>query len=188
MDSSVNAAFIAAGFAVITCIINIIVSAVNSKKDNNLKIIVETRIKYMQSIREANAIFIGIANPDVIQYCSKTNTGLFFYPKELAEAAGVLKTLLKLFYPIENRLIKLICSIEDNCLWLFGNDATNELTEAIKSDLAKYTKLFAQYDWVYWQYIIQQADGNFKNSHKDFDETYEETRLNITKSYGYIWE
>jgi hypothetical protein len=187
MDSAVIAALIAAGLAVVTCIVNLIVSSMNSKKNSNLKIIVKTRLKYMQSLRNANSIFIGISNPDITLYCIKCNKNKYFYPKELAEAAGILKTLLKPFYPIENRLLGMINSIENNCLNLFLNGETNGLIEKIKTELKLYIKLFTQYDWAFWQYIIKQADGKDKNSDKDFDEIYEDTRKNIISLYNYDW-
>jgi hypothetical protein len=192
MDSAVKIAFITAGVAFITCIMNMIVIFINSKKSGNLKIIVETRIKYMQSLREANAIFIGCSNPDVILQCAKIINGMYVYPKELAEAAGLLKTLLKPFYRIENKLIEKINSIEQKCLDLYINGATYNLIETIKTERADYIKLFAQYDWAYWQFIMKQADSKYKYSSQSFDDVYEETRRDIVdyakvEKFVYDW-
>jgi hypothetical protein len=187
MDSAVIAAFIAAGFAVVTSVVNIVVSSVNAKKSCNIQVIVETRIAYMQKLREANATFIGIANPDIILQSTQLNDSFFVYHKEMAESVGVLKTLLKPFYPVENRLIKMIDSIEKNCLSLFKNEKDSILSDKIENEIAIYTNLFSQYDWVLWQFIMKQADGKFRNSNMDFDDVYEETKKGIIKNYKYEW-
>jgi hypothetical protein len=186
MDSGIIAA-IAAAFAVLTSVINIVVSTIYANKSSNIKVVVETRINYMQELRSANAIFLGMANPNVILKCEKINNESFVYLKNIVKSAGILKTLLKPFYPIENRMIKLINSIENNCITLLHNEINNNLAENIKNELNEYTKLFSQYDWVYWQYIIKQADGNFRNSDIDFDNIYEKYKCIYRNEYNYDW-
>jgi hypothetical protein len=189
MDSSLIAAFCAAGVAGVTSIINIIVSVTNAQKNNNIQVIVETRIAYMQQLRNANATFSGLADPDVIHSLKKIDNGLFVYPRELGSSAGLLRTLLKPFYSFESRLIGLIDAIEHDSLILFEKGTDNALTEKIKNNLVVYMKLFAQYDWAYWQYIMKQVDGKCKNSNLDFDAIYKETEQNIAKCYknNYKW-
>jgi hypothetical protein len=185
MDSGIIAAFVASGFAVLTSIINIIVSSINAKKDSNIKVIVKTRIIYLQKLRNVNAKFISMANLNLISNNTKKNE--LFIIKDFLESVSKLKTLLKPFYPIEKRLIELIDSIENNTIMLFNGDVDNDLIVKLKNDIMIYTKLFNQYDWVYWQYIIKQADGRFKNSNSDFDEIYEENKLKYVKEYNYEW-
>jgi|GEM_PF-6919687 len=187
MDFSVIAAFTAAGMAGATSIMSLIVSHSNAKKNSIIRVIVETRIKYLQQLRDANAKFIGVANPEVIYSVQKINTALFVYPKELAESVGLLITLLKPFYQYEKRLVELINVIERNCLTMFMGEADDVIAEKIKKDLAIYMKLFAQYDWAYWQYIMKQADGKCINSNVDFDNVYKETQKEISKRYDYEW-
>jgi len=187
MDSAVIAAVIVAGLAGATSLINIILSVINARQSGNIRVIVETRIEYMQMLRKANAVFIGLAKPNVVLQFSKLNNGLYIYPKELVEATGTLKTLLKPFYPVEIRLLTMINSIENNCLALFANDSIIQSDDNITNELETYIKLFTQYDWVLWQFIMKQADGKYKNSNIDFDEVYGETQRNITNTYGYKW-
>ena len=187
MDTGIIAAFIAAGFAVLTSIINIIVSTINVRKSSNIRVIVETRINYMEKLRNANAVFIGITNPKFILKCGKINKESYLYIKDIVESAGVLKTLLKTFYPIEIRMVKLINSIENNCIELIDNEKNKDIIENINNELNEYSKLFNQYDWVYWQYIIKQADGKFKDSNIDFDTVYEESKNKYKNEYNYDW-
>jgi succinate dehydrogenase flavin-adding protein (antitoxin of CptAB toxin-antitoxin module) len=116
---------------------------------------------------------------------------VYVYPKELAESAGILKTLLKPFYRIESRLIEKINSVEEKCLNLYINGATDRLTEIIKSERSEYIKLFAQYDWAYWQFIMKQADSRYKYSSKSFDDIYRETYKDIIsvndEKFAYNW-
>jgi len=185
MDSGIIAAFVASGFAVLTSIINIIVSSINAKKNSNIEIIVKTRIIYLQELRHVNAKFISMANLNFISNNTKKNE--LFIIKDFLESVSKLKTLLKPFYPIEKRLIELIDSIENDTIVLFNGGVDNNLIVKLKNDIMIYTKLFNQYDWVYWQYIIKQADGRFKNSNSDFDEIYEENKLKYMKEYNYEW-
>jgi len=170
MDYGVIAAIVTAAAALFA----IIVSWSNSKKGSILKVVVESRVEYMQSLRSANATFIGLADPDVILQSMKTVSLVPAYPKDLAVAAGSLKTLLKPFYKIEQQLIKMINSIEKRCFALFAEDGSVDITK-LKQSLELYTQLFAQYDWAYWQYVMKQADGKLRNSDEHFDKTYEET-------------
>jgi len=181
-------AIVAAVIALVTALVNAIMYLNSSKKSAVLKVIVETRIGYLQSLRNANATFIGIANPDVVLHCAKIASTEYIYPKDLADAVGSLKTLLKPFYPIERELIEKIDSIESGCLDLFMKGEARGSTESLRNELATYTKMFAQYDWAYWQYIIKQADGKFKNSNVDFDEVYKETGRCIAETYDYDWK
>jgi len=185
MDSGILAAFIIAGFAVITSVINILTSRVNAKKNSNISFIVDTRINYMQKLRNANAIFIGIANPNVILNCIKNNSLTLL--KDFVESAGILKTLLKPFYPIEKRMIDLINSIENNSIKMFNDGIDNNIFEKNNIDLTLYIKLFNQYDWSYWQFIMSQADGQYKNSNNDFDKLYKELGIKYKKDYNYDW-
>jgi len=184
MNSELIPAFIASGFAVFTSIINIVVSTINAQKNSNIRVIVETRINYMQKLRSANAVFIGLANPNLIIKCLNNNELIF--NKEFAESIGMLKTLLKPFYPIERRMVELINTIENNII-LLNNEKDKNLLENIKTDVVTYIKLFNQYDWVYWQYIMRQADGKYRNSNIDFDNMYEETKIKYIKEYDYDW-
>ena len=186
MDSGIIAAFIVAGFAVLTSIVNIITSRINAKKNSNISFIVETRIKYMQKLRSANAIFIGMANPNVVENCIKNKT--FSLITDFVESAGMLKTLLKPFYPLEKRMIELINSIENNCIKMLNNGIDNNLVEKNNNDLRLYSGLFNQYDWVYWQYIMSQADGRYKNSNTDFDNLYKDLGTKYKKEYNYDWQ
>ncbi len=185
MDSGVIAAFVVAGFAVLTSIINIIVNSINAKKDSNIRVIVKTRIIYLQELRSVNAKFIGMAGISRISIYAKNNDSLFI--RDFLESVSKLKTLFKPFYPIEKRLIDSIDSIENDVITLFNGEMNSGLTEKLKDDIKTYTKLFNQYDWVYWQYIIKQADGRFKNSNSDFDKIYEENKLKYKEEYNYDW-
>jgi bifunctional ADP-heptose synthase (sugar kinase/adenylyltransferase) len=185
MDSGIIAAFVASGFAVLTSIINIVVSSINAKKDSNIEVIVKTRIIYLQELRYVNAKFISMVNLNLIS--NNTKKKELFIIKDFLESVSKLKTLLKPFYPIEKRMIELTDSIENDTITLFNCDVDNDLIVKLKNDIMIYTKLFNQYDWVYWQYIIKQADGRFKNSNSDFDEIYEENKLKYMKEYNYEW-
>jgi hypothetical protein len=187
MDTGIIAAFIASGFAVFTSIINIIVSTVNVRRSSNIHVIVETRISYMEKLRNANAVFIGITNPKLILRFGKTNKEFYQYIKDIVESAGILKTLLKSFYPIEFRMVKLINSIEKDCIELIDNETNNDIIEKINNELKEYILLFNQYDWVYWQYIIKQADGKLRDSNIDFDKIYEESKNKYKNEYNYDW-
>jgi len=185
MDSGILAAFIIAGFAVITSVINILTSRINAKKNSNISFIVDTRINYMQKLRNANAIFIGIANPNIILNCINNNSLNLL--KDFIKSAGILKTLLKPFYPIEKKMIDLINSIENNSIKMLNNGIDNNIIEKNYNDLILYIKLFNQYDWVYWQFIMSQADGKYKNSNSDFDKLYNELGIRYKKEYNYDW-
>ena len=161
-------------------------NTIHAKKNSNIRFIVETRINYMQKLRSANAIFISLANPSLKLNCNNEKTLILL--KDFIESAGILKTLLKPFYPIEKRLVELIYSIENNIILMFNNKSENNLSENILNDLSLYTKLFNQYDWVYWQYIMSQADGQYKNSDNDFDKLYSDIQIKYKNIYNYDWE
>jgi len=184
MEIAVIIAICTSSFTAIMAIANMILSITQLKGANRLAIVTSGRIKYLDKIRDAHAEFIGrtavaVIRGSAINKCQN-------YAIDLCVAAEGLKTYLKPFYEIDQKLIQQIDNLTEMSLRQFENPHENYSSELLKSRNIYY-KLYSQYDWSYWKYIQAQYIGNVLDSDKDFDAVYMQTKEQL-ESPNYKWE
>lgn len=181
METAIVVALISAGIALLTAIVSATVTITQKYRSNVIAIVTNGRIKYLDDLRDGNTAFAALTNHDVI----KAYSGC--YPLEVRRALSKMSTFLKPFYDIERALVGTAEELATVCIKQF-DEPQNDFKDEILRLKARYTKLYAQYDWAYWRYIQAQVDGKKRNSDTDFDRIYAETKEELCALYDYTWE
>jgi len=184
MEIAVIIAIITSSLTAILSIASILIGVVERKKQNRISVIAGTRLKYLEQIRKANAEFSGRTDPMEIRCCSSLKNQN--YPVDLCVAMARLKSYLKPFYILEAKVLEKAEILTKVCLEQYSN-LDIDLTEKIDKLRESYDKLFAQYDWSFWEFIKLQYDGKNLDNSLNFNAVYENTKKSIDNS-SYIWE
>jgi len=190
METAIIAVIISSFLTIVVTVVNVVMSVMQKKQSDRLTIVTSGRIKYLDQIRSANADFVGRTEVPVIKYCAANVGDEQNYPVDISIAAANLKTFLKPFYRIEEKIITQVDELLQACLRQFA-EPDADYSQKIEDLRRRYNKLYAQYDWAYWKYIQEQYDGRVLDSDSDFDAVYEQMQNTFTRSdykSGYIWE
>ncbi|MDR3217185.1 MAG: hypothetical protein LBT55_07280 [Clostridiaceae bacterium] len=197
MEATIIAVIISSAVTVVINGVSLFLSAkksiTDSRKTAERTIVTSGRTKYLDAIREANTAFRGLAAYNSVRFSVNAPQEEFQYIPAMYTALAKLKTYLKPFYKIDARLRAQADSLASLCAEQFfipPNDGVS-LKNEIEAAADSYDKLYAQYDWAYWQYIQSQVDGVHKNSNEDYDGEYGKLQAEVyltAGETGYSWE